>query len=513
MSFENLWENLLANLAILGVLVLAWAHFQHLIARWPRLARNVGFGFLMGIGAALVMEATVELYPGLYFDLRSVAIALAGVFAGPVGALIAVAVGSVQRLLMGGDGAVAGIVTMIIAAVMSVAGYYARRGRTPTLRYVVVFGLIISAAITGAVIYAALRFAPDQVVRIGTVLSIVSFVSFVFGGAIMVQEMRQRRLRDALAENQALLGHALAEMSDGIAMFDADRRLVFSNEQYRTYFPLTRDLRVPGADYRDILRGVVERREQIGASETDGDAWVEETVALLNNASEEEVQLFDGRWLGLRTRPAADGSCMVVVSDLTRHKKDQRALREMTERLQLLAATDGLTGIGNRRAFDAALARETDIAARTSRPLSVLLVDIDWFKSFNDEYGHVVGDRCLRAIAHGLRAVVHNPADLVARYGGEEFVALLPGFDVGQALALAEEFSRTIHARGIEHVGSPKGIVTASVGVASWAPEQGPAALSDLVRDADIALYRAKQSGRDLVCTKDRQRVDVAGAA
>ena len=185
---------------------------------------------------------------------------------------------------------------------------------------------------------------------------------------------------------------------------------------------------------------------------------------------------------------------------------DQRALHEMTARLRHLATTDGLTGIGNRRAFDAALAREADVAARTAAPLSLLLVDIDWFKSFNDEYGHVIGDRCLRAIAHSLRAIVGERADLVARYGGEEFVVLLPGMDLDAAIGLAEEYSRTLHARAIEHAGNPKGIVTTSVGVASWAPENGIAALSDLVRDADIALYRAKSSGRDLICTRTAGR-------
>jgi diguanylate cyclase (GGDEF)-like protein len=310
-----------------------------------------------------------------------------------------------------------------------------------------------------------------------------------------------------------LFGYALTEMSDGIAMFDKDKRLVFSNEQYLTFFPRTRGTRVPGTHLRDILRSVVETGEQLGRPQNDSDAWIEETNALLNTATEEEVQLFDGRWLSLRTRPAADGSCMVVVSDLTRHKKDQRALREMTERLQLLASTDGLTGIGNRRAFDAALAREVDVAARTLNPLSLLLVDIDWFKLFNDEYGHLVGDRCLRAIAHTLRAVVNDPHDLVARFGGEEFVVLLPGMDEAAAIKLSKAFSRTLHARAIEHSGSPKGIVTASVGVASWTPELGVQALSELVRDADIALYRAKQSGRDMICTKERVQTSVAGAA
>ena len=512
-TVANLWESLLANLAILALLVLAWAYFQPVVSRWSRLSQNLWFGLLMGAGAVFVMQFTIELRQGLYFDLRTVAIALAGVFAGPIGLLVALAMASAQRILIGGDGVFAGIVTMAIVGALSVGGFYLRRGRPASMRYVIAFGLLISIASTAGVTYGTLRIWPEQVVWVSASLGFLAFATFVFGGAIIVQEARQRQLREAFAKSQALFGYALAEMSDGIAMFDKDKRLVFSNEQYLTFFPRTRDLRVPGANFADILRAVVETREQLGRPESDSEAWIEETTSLLNSASEEEVQLFDGRWLSLRTRPAADGSCMVVVSDLTRHKKDQRALREMTERLQMLASTDGLTGIGNRRAFDAALAREVDVAARTVKPLSLLLVDIDWFKLFNDEYGHLVGDRCLRAIAHTLRAVVNDPHDLVARFGGEEFVVLLPGMDQAAAIKLSEAFSRTLHARAIEHTGSPKGIVTASVGVASWAPETGAQALSELVRDADIALYRAKQSGRDMICTKERIQTAVAGAA
>jgi diguanylate cyclase (GGDEF)-like protein len=509
----HLWESLLANLAILALLVLVWAHFQHAVSRWTQRSQRLGFGLLMGAGAVFVMQFTIELRPGLYFDLRTVAIALAGVFAGPVGVVVALLVASAQRILIGGDGVAAGIVTMAVVGAFSVAGFYLRRGRPVSLRYVIIFGVVTTALSTAGVAYATLQLHPDQMIAVGAALGSLAFASFVFNGTILVQDARQRQLREEFTKNQAVFGFALTEMSDGIVMFDKDKRVVFSNEQYLAFFPRTRDLRVRGTHLRDILRGVVDRGEQLGRPESDSEAWIEETIALLNTVSEEEVQLFDGRWLSLRTRPAADGSCMVVVSDLTRHKKDQRALREMTERLQLLASTDGLTGIGNRRAFDLALAREVDIAARTMQPLSLLLVDIDWFKSFNDEYGHLVGDRCLRAIAATLRAVANDPADLVARFGGEEFVALLPGMDVDAAIKLSEAFSNTLHARAIEHTGSPKGIVTASVGVASWAPQNGLRALSDLVRDADIALYRAKSSGRDQICTKDRAPTVIAGAA
>jgi diguanylate cyclase (GGDEF)-like protein len=512
-AIANTWAGLLANLAIVAVVALAWAHVNGVMLKWPRLARSIVNGIAMGGSAVLVLQAAIELRPGFYLDLRTVPIALAGVVAGPIAATVAVVIASMQRLLIGGGGTVGGIGLLALVGVLSALAYAFRRRRPLTFRFLLGFGALLSLISTGGVFIAT---ASEWETYLGPVLvpiALLVFMSFVIGGTILMQGSRQLALMEALEKNRALFGHALAEMSDGIAMFDSNKRLVFCNQQYLGFFPRTREARVPGAPLREILRRVVDSGEQIGRPQSEGDAWIEETVALLDAAGEEEVQLFDGRWLSIRTRPAADGSCMVVVSDLTRHKKDQRALREMTERLQLLASTDGLTGIGNRRAFDAALAREADVAARTMQPLSLLLVDIDWFKSFNDEYGHLIGDRCLRAIAHTLRAVVNDPSDLVSRFGGEEFVALLPGTDSEGAVRLSEAFARTLHARAIEHAGSPKRIVTASVGVGTWVPAMGEAALSNLVRDADIALYRAKSSGRDMICTKERVMAAIAGAA
>ena len=140
MTVANIWESLLANLAILSLLVLSWVHFQHAISRWPKLARDVAFGVVMGAGAALAMQFTIELREGLYFDLRTVAVALAGVFAGPAGALVALTLASVQRTLMSGDGAIAGIMTMAAVATLSVAGNYLRRGRPASTSYVVIMG-------------------------------------------------------------------------------------------------------------------------------------------------------------------------------------------------------------------------------------------------------------------------------------------------------------------------------------------------------------------------------------
>ncbi len=160
------------------------------------------------------------------------------------------------------------------------------------------------------------------------------------------------------------------------------------------------------------------------------------------------------------------------------------------------SATDGLTGITNRRRFDEILQVEWLRAARAHTSMSLLIVDIDHFKRFNDHYGHVAGDECLRRVAHVLQSSVRRAGELVARYGGEEFVVLLPGAAIAQAEDLAQRCLDAIAAEAVPHAASPTaGHVTFSIGIAHAVPDpaQDP---TTLVNAADAAMYRAKTAGR-----------------
>jgi diguanylate cyclase (GGDEF)-like protein len=170
--------------------------------------------------------------------------------------------------------------------------------------------------------------------------------------------------------------------------------------------------------------------------------------------------------------------------------------------LSILAATDGLTGLANRRTFDSHLESEWLRAAREDTPLSLLLVDIDCFKAFNDAYGHQAGDFCLRAVAHLLRNAVKRPADLVARYGGEEIAVLLPVTSRKGAARIAELIRSGVEALGMPHKHSaPAGVVTISVGAATLFPASEALSIGpkDLIAMADRALYEAKLDGRNRV--------------
>jgi diguanylate cyclase (GGDEF)-like protein/PAS domain S-box-containing protein len=177
--------------------------------------------------------------------------------------------------------------------------------------------------------------------------------------------------------------------------------------------------------------------------------------------------------------------------------RDVTVQKQLEDRLRELSATDGLTLLANRRSFDEALERSWHHATRHGEPVSLLMVDIDHFKPYNDLYGHGAGDRCLQQVASAIAAGVRSEGALVARYGGEEFAVILPRIDADAAREIAEALRRRVEALGIAHAGNPEGSrVTVSVGISTRTPPQ-TADFEDLMNSADQALYRAKESGRN----------------
>lgn len=301
----------------------------------------------------------------------------------------------------------------------------------------------------------------------------------------------QRALQSELAATQALLQTAMNEMADGLAMFDHDGRLTVWNKRYTSLFPYVDAESCRGRTLAEILSaGVLKGEIAIPADVTPAD-WVEDEVQRSASAEASELLLSSGRWVSKKTSALPDGGWVTLYADITEKKA---ALKQ----LEGLANKDGLTGVANRRCFNERLDIAVEFATRSREPLSLLMVDVDHFKAYNDTYGHPAGDEVLRALASALQASCRGGSDLVARYGGEEFAVIMPGASEAVARNTADRVAQSVRELKIPHVSSGRGRITVSIGISTLSPDMvgDP---SVLLEAGDKALYAAKCAGRDTV--------------
>jgi len=301
----------------------------------------------------------------------------------------------------------------------------------------------------------------------------------------------------------------------GLMVIDSDQCLVLWNQWLASHSGQSAN-RVLGSDLFDLfpeLRG--QRLEQAVQTALQSNLPSQLSPAL----NRTPFPLFPtGTWGGERMEqavsvtPFTEGKeryVLIEVSDISSTVGRERQLRGQAEALRAQSYVDGLTGIANRRHFDVALDRELRRAQRNNSQLSLLLMDIDSFKAYNDHFGHQQGDTCLITVAEAFAATLQRPADLAARYGGEEFAAVLPDTGPEQAAQVAESIRARIAALNLPH--APKATrphVTMSIGVATF----DKARLFDaetLLAAADRCLYQAKHAGRDCVIV-DRPEEDAA---
>ncbi len=218
----------------------------------------------------------------------------------------------------------------------------------------------------------------------------------------------------------------------------------------------------------------------------------------------------------LRTiRDSATGLPLGILNsirEITERKRAEQQLAEAYHAVEALAGTDALTGLANRRRFDECITTEWRRALRDRKPISLLLIDADYFKSYNDTYGHLRGDYCLKQIASITQSVILRPGDLVARFGGEEFAVILPSTPNQAAMRIAREITIAMSDRKLLHCANPLGVLTVSVGCATLFPQLGQNG-SSLIECADKALYEAKRAGRNRACNYNAQDASsLAGA-
>jgi diguanylate cyclase (GGDEF)-like protein/PAS domain S-box-containing protein len=335
--------------------------------------------------------------------------------------------------------------------------------------------------------------APWRAAAISRMLYVLALVMLiaVIGGVLVRQLQRGQRMAVALAETESHFRLLAEGCSDMVTRIGLDERLRYvspSSVRVVGWRPnqLIGSPALAGVNPEDLpeVQAIVDamkRGEKEEARLTyrnqhrqNGEIWLESTMRVTRKD--------DGRVDGV----------VAISRDITEHKK-------LETRLESLAIEDSLTGLANRRRFDERLKEEWARAYRDRSSLGLLMIDVDHFKAYNDEYGHPAGDACLRLIAKIIAAEAQRAGDLAARYGGEEFAMLLPNIDAAGCARVGERIRNAIHEAGLAHGSNlATGCVTASLGGAACRPAfERTAGVAALVEAADRALYAAKAAGRN----------------
>jgi len=335
--------------------------------------------------------------------------------------------------------------------------------------------------------------APWRRAALGRMAAVLGLAGgLAVAGLLLVHQLHQRqKMAAALVAKEADF-RLLAEQSGDMVMRIAiDRQILYaspSSAQILGWAPneLVNTSALAGINPADLARV-----EQTISALMDGEAE-EARIAYRTRHREKNEVWIETALRVTRSVQSGDINGVVAIS------RDMTERKDLEDKLSALAISDGLTSLANRRHFDERLAAEWDRARREGTPLSLLLIDVDHFKSFNDQYGHQAGDACLRSIARVLAEQARRPADVAARYGGEEFALLLPNTDAGGCEQVGEQIRQAIQELGILHAFNPPSKqVTVSIGGATHVALTDKADCASLIAAADKALYVAKESGRN----------------
>ncbi|EAW34232.1 diguanylate cyclase domain-containing protein [Lyngbya sp. PCC 8106] len=316
----------------------------------------------------------------------------------------------------------------------------------------------------------------------------------------LTQEIeRRQQVEEILCESRSLLASVLNSSPDGIAAFKAVRDQTGKIAYFRCVVANPRFAKLIGQPPNSlvgqrVLKSMIDKLDHTLFEQL---VQVVEMGETLNQEFRFNIH-HTQNWYQITAVKNGEGFA-VTIRDISEGKEWEMLLNETSQNIYQQAISDSLTQIGNRRAFDHYLQQEWHRAKREQLVLSLILADIDYFKSYNDHYGHQAGDECLRQIAQAIHDAVKRPADFVARYGGEEFAVILPNTDIEGAKLVAELIHSQIHQLQLPHPQSTVcPFITLSQGVSACVP-QPEDSLKMLIARTDGALYQAKEQGRDRI--------------
>lgn len=341
-----------------------------------------------------------------------------------------------------------------------------------------------------------------KIVRLfGTTQNITELVQIET--ALREESEARKILLSELQESESRYRSVIASMSEGVVLQQADGKIIACNQSAEKILGLSVD-QMQGLKSIDFERATIREDGSTFPSE-DHPAMITlktgqpQTNVIMGICREDRST----KWISINSQPlihadqATPYAVVTSFSDITQQRLAQEALQCQADQEHLRAITDGLTQVPNRRCFDERLQFEWQRLSREQQALSLILIDIDYFKFYNDYYGHQLGDACLIQVAQTVASQLKRPADIFARYGGEEFVVLLPNTDMTGAIAVTELIQQSIHELNLPHEASKVSPnVTISLGVASIIPTQEKSP-EHLIAIADQHLYQAKQQGRD----------------
>ncbi|HEV7631996.1 MAG TPA: diguanylate cyclase [Steroidobacteraceae bacterium] len=351
-----------------------------------------------------------------------------------------------------------------------------------------------------AAIFTAADYGPLTLMRDATtgerlrVLQLMAGCLLLSLFPVVVSLAEKRRAHESLIDLQTRLQLLTDYSTDVIVLADVGGKRHYVSPAIKEVLGWTPEEFLQQT-YRDLVEP--EEYEALTSQIRDESDWTKLTLVFRGKRADGGEVWIESQIAKFRDEHFIGGEGRVItLRDVTRRRQAEQQLEVANQELASMVWKDGLTSLANRRRFDEALENEWELAIRGGSPLAIVLIDVDYFKLYNDHYGHQRGDHCLVAVARVIAEGLYRPGDLAARYGGEEFALVLPMTEIDDAALVAERIRAGLNKLDIDHVASQKGIVTISVGVAGAVP-QSRGTVQDIIKAADEALYTSKREGRN----------------